>query len=369
VNDWANTFGRAEPPGLRDHLARLFPGSRIRSVEPLTSGAAAGVALTKAVGYGVPLKVMLEGPDGARFLVFRTASPNDFGHDRRSDRAQQMLLAFDTFGGIPRHAKALDVGAIAGGGSLVSLRDAGEFYLLTDYLAGRLYADDLRRLATMGELHDEDRRRANVLARYLADLHAEAGGRPALYRRAIRDLLGHGEGIFGIADAFLPDVPSAPPERLHRIESLCLEWRWRLRSAESRLARTHGDFHPFNVLFDDRGELALLDTSRGSRGEPADDVTAMAINYFFAALEAPEAWPSALGPLWDAFWSEYVRKSGDSGVFGVAAPFLAWRGLVLACPMWYPALAASARDRLLAFVEDALRRRRFDPGAAHAFFP
>ena len=31
-------------------------------------------------------------------LVFHTASPNDFGHDRRSDRAQEMLLAFDTFG-------------------------------------------------------------------------------------------------------------------------------------------------------------------------------------------------------------------------------------------------------------------------------
>jgi Phosphotransferase enzyme family len=369
VDDPPATLDRAEPSGLREHLAWLFPGSRIRSVERLTPDAAARTTVMKAIGYGVPLKVTLEGPDGVRLLVFRTASPNDFGHDRRSDRAQQMLLAFDTFGGIPRHAKALDVGALTREGSLVSLRETGEFYLLTDYLPGRLYADDLRRLATEGEVRDEDRRRANVLARYLAALHAEKGGRTAVYRRAIRDLLGQGEGIFGIVDAFLPDVPSAPPERLRGIESLCVEWRWRLRSAESRLARTHGDFHPFNVLFDDSGELALLDTSRGSRGEPADDVTSMAINYFFAALESPEVWPRALGPLWNAFWSEYVRASGDSGIFDAAAPFLAWRGLVLACPTWYPALQAPARDRLLGFIEDALRRPRFDPGAAHAFFP
>src|SRR5438034_763714 len=62
-------------------------------------------------------------------------------------------------------------------------------------------------------------------------------GRPAAYRRAIRDLLGHGEGIFGIIDAYPSDVPAASPDRLACIEAHCLDWRWRLKGKVERLTR------------------------------------------------------------------------------------------------------------------------------------
>ena len=338
-------------------------------VEPLAPDAAARDATGKAAGYGVPWKVVLDEAGRESALVFRTASANDFGHDRRSDRAQQLLLAYDTFGGLPRHVAPRDVGALAHDGSLVSVAGTGEFYLLTDYAPGRIYAEDLRRIAREKALRPGDVGRGQALVRCLADLHAEKGGRPALYARAIRDLVGHGEGVFGILDAYPDAVPGAPRDRLRRIEARIVDWRWRLREKSARLARIHGDFHPFNVLFDEAGEIALLDASRGSRGEPADDVTAMAINYFFFALEAPSAWRGALGALWDAFWNGYVRATGDAELLDVTAPFLAWRGLVVACPVWYPALPGEARDRLLTFVEQVLDAPRFDPGAAHAYFP
>jgi Phosphotransferase enzyme family len=358
-----------EPPGLRDRLARLLPGFQIVRVEPLSPDATARSPTAKAVGYGVPLRITLEEPSGGRrLLVFRTAAPNDFGHDRRSDRAQQMLLAYDTFGVPPRHVEALDVGAIGQDGRLVSVRDCGEFYLLTSYAAGQIYAQDLRRIASEGEIRSGDMDRCRALARYLVALHAQRGGRPALYARAVRDLVGHGEGVFGIVDGYPDGVPAAPPERLRAIEARCLDWRWRLRGKSGRLARTHGDFHPFNILFDEGDELAILDTSRGSQGDPADDVVCMAINYVFFALEKPSAWHLGLGALWDRFWEEYLRGTGDAELLEVAAPFLAWRGLVLACPHWYPALAAEARDRLLGFIEGALGEPRFDPACAHALF-
>ena len=48
------------------------------------------------------------------------ASNNAFGHNRRSDRAAEMLLASDTIDGIPRHAKLLDVGAYRLNGGTIS---------------------------------------------------------------------------------------------------------------------------------------------------------------------------------------------------------------------------------------------------------
>src|SRR6266545_2073979 len=142
------------PPGLRELLRELFPGSRLVDASPLRadSDAAADEARSrtaKAAGYGLPVRLRLaDASSGAEMdLVFRTASANDFGHDRRSDRAQELLLAFDSFDRIPDHVAALDVGAILDDGRLASLRRAGEFYLLTAYAPGELYAGDLRRIA------------------------------------------------------------------------------------------------------------------------------------------------------------------------------------------------------------------------------
>jgi Ser/Thr protein kinase RdoA (MazF antagonist) len=163
-------------------------------------------------------------------------------------------------------------------------------------------------------------------------------------------------------------VPAAPPERLREIERRALDWRWRLKPGSRRLSRTHGDFHPFNVVFDG-DQLALLDASRGCMGDPADDVTCMAINYVFFAVEHPGAWRGALGELWRRFWQLYLDESGDHELLRVCAPFLAWRGLVVANPVWYPAVDPAARDRVLALIERALAAEQFDPSFAEALFP
>jgi hypothetical protein len=119
---------------------------------------------------------------------------------------------------------------------------------------------------------DLDLGRATALARFLAELHIPIA-EPLRYRRAIRDLVGSGEGIYGIVDGYPPDVRGVDAERLQGIEHCCATWRWRLRGREPRLARTHGDFHPFNVVFGEGLHFTLLDASRGGCGDPADDVT------------------------------------------------------------------------------------------------
>ncbi|WP_437731207.1 aminoglycoside phosphotransferase family protein [Sorangium sp. So ce1335] len=354
---------------VRQLVEAVLPDARVVDVTTLGPDSARDDLTEKAAGYGVPRRITVARRDGAtQRLVLHTSTADTFGHERRSDRAAEMLLAFDTFGSIPAHVQIVDVGTLTSDRRFLSLVDAGEFYLLTTYAEGQVYAEDLRRIAAEGRATPRDLARCEALARYLVALHAAPGAQPGSYRRAVRDLVGHGEGIFGIIDGYPDDVPGAPPARLEAIERRCVAWRWKLRGRDHRLARTHGDFHPFNIVFNERSQLTLLDTSRGSQGDPADDVTCLAINYVFFALDAPGAWEGAFRALWRRLWRVYLDESDAAGVLDAAAPFLAWRALVLANPRWYPAVTPRARDALLAFAERALDAERFDPDDAERVF-
>jgi aminoglycoside phosphotransferase (APT) family kinase protein len=321
----------------------------------------------KGTGYGRPLKLLVQLPGGERrALVFRTAAPDQFGHDRRSDRLAELALAFDTFDLVPDHVLALDVGAVAPGG-LTSLRDAGEPYLLTDFAEGRLYADDLRALVKDDPVA-LDLERARALARWLVRLHAHRLDDAVAWQRSVRDLVGAGEGIFGLVDAYPPGAPGVAPGVLQSLERRALEWRWRLRDRTDRLRRIHGDFHPFNLLFGEGTHLTVLDASRGAAGDPADDVTALAVNYLFFALQAPGRWRRAFAPLWVAFWETYLAHAGEA-VLEAAPPFLAWRALVLACPRFYPDLPGDLREALLGWAGRVAAHDRFDPALAEELFP
>lgn len=364
--------GPAAEVSIRDAVDRLvaehYPGADVVELYRFGTDEAPDDLTAKAAGYGKPIRIKLRDTDGEEHcVVLHTATANPFGHDRRADRAADMILAYDTFRMIPRHVAALDVGAIAKDGSLRSLRRTGEFYVLTAFAEGSVYAEDLRRLAQRGRADERDRRRAALLGRYLAELHEPIADGGVAYDRAIRDLVGSGEGIFGIVDGYPDEVPGVSPERLKRIEERCLDWRWRLRRRSERLVRTHGDFHPFNVIFDDDDNLALLDASRGCRGDAADDLTAMAINFVFFALPQPATWQRGFSALWHGFWDAYLDARGGSAL-EAAPPHLAWRALVLANPTWYPDISVEVRDAILTLAERALASDAFDPELAEGVF-
>ena len=251
----------------------------------------------KHIGYGEPALVRYRAGGREKRCVLHTMAPNWFGHDRRADRAALVLLAADTYGDLPRHTRVLDVGAFDAEGSLVSLAGEGELYLLTEYAEGTLYARDLRALELRGEATPRDLARARALAAYLADLHRapEKPGAPEIYQRALRDLVGSGEGVFGIADSY-PEGGPVPFERLAALERACVDFRWKIRGRTHRLRHTHGDFHPYNILFREDVDFTLLDASRGGWGDPADDLAALTINYVLGAVVYPHAWRRGLEP-------------------------------------------------------------------------
>ncbi len=357
------------PPGLQRQLARLYPDYEIVAAWDLAPDTGASrSASDKAAGYGRPFRLALRGSHGETLeLVWRVATANVFGHDRRADRAGNIVLAYDDFARVPQHVAALDLGAITNSGELISLRDGKELYLLTTYARGTLYAEDLRAVARSGVARPLDLARVRALARYLAQLHQPMSD-PVRYRRAVRDLIGHGEGIYGIVDAYGEDVPGAAPPRLAELERACAQWRWTLRGKHARLCRTHGDFHPFNVVFDDGTHFQLLDASRGTCGDPADDVTAMAINFLLFGIDSRATWKTGLGALWSAFWTEYQTARPDPELLACAPPFWTWRTLVVCNPVFYPELSGDGRSALLAMAERALSARRLDPSWADELF-
>ena len=350
------------PDALAAYLARLHAGE-VRTVRLSPLGGAQG---DKRYGYGVPLRIDYELDGEPRRAVLETVRPGAFGHEHMADRAQLLLWAHRAFGSLPRHARSLDVGALRANGELTALGDADELFMLAEFVEGREYADDLARLKQGGELTPLDIERADALCDYLVEIHRRRGPDRGLYARRVRELLGHGECIFGIVDGY-PENGPFDPGQLRELEKKCVDWRWKLKRRSERLRQVHGDFHPWNILFREGVDFTVLDRSRGEWGEPADDVTCLAVNYLFFSLLLCGRLEGDFERLWLRFWERYLERSGDAGMLEVAAPFFAWRALVMANPLWYPAIAHETRDKLLRFALGVLDEARFDPRRANAY--
>jgi adenylylsulfate kinase-like enzyme len=232
-----------------------------------------------------------------------------------------MLWDYDCYGRLPGHIDALDVGAFTARGELMSVAAAKEFFLLTEWSEGATYHKDLERMAGATKPTALDRKRTGALAGYLADIHRVKQADPQLYRRRLRELLGHGECIMGLTDSYPDRFAFITEDLLQRIEVACNVWRWRLRSRHARLSQVHGDFHPWNVLFRHGTDFSVLDRSRGEWGEPADDVTSMSINYLFFSLCRHGTLRGALEVAFHSFWETYLARSRDHEVLEATAPF------------------------------------------------
>lgn len=347
------------PAAVEAYLQRVH-GRPVRAVRITPLGG--GRQGDKGYGYGIPLRVDYELDGAARRAVIESVRPGPFGHEHMADRAQLLLWAHHAFGALPRHVASLDVGAVRESGELVPLGNAEELFMLAEFVEGHEYADDLLRIRSSGESTPLDLERADALCDYLVEIHRVKGPGPGLYLRRIRELVGHGECIFGVSDSY--------PEKfdiLKKIELQCVEWRWRLRDRAHRLRQVHGDFHPWNIMFREGADFSVLDRSRGEWGDAADDVACLALNYLFFSLQRSGRLEGGFERLWRRFWTGYLERSGDAELLEVVAPFLAFRGLVMANPLWYPALQADVRGKIFNFIRNVLGEPRFDPARANEY--
>ena len=323
--------------------------------------AASRVDITK-IGSGVQGSGFLAKIDtgaGCRSYIIKNLLAEGFGHDYPSDRAGVFLLDLDEYRNLPRHIEALDVLAEMEDGSVKSIGGGREYYLLMEKGEGRDYFQDLFAFSRKERLEGPDREKIRAMTSYLAEIHRAKKDSRILYWRKLRDTVGHGECLMGVLDIY-PDG-TLPYREMAEIVKKSVDWVYRLKPNAGRLSQIHGDFHPGNIWFKDTTDFILLDRSRGPWGEPADDVTALTINYIFFSLMHHG---TVKGPYLEGlrlFFEDYVNLSGDREIYSVLQPFYAFRGAVVANPVFYPKLSPEQRNVILRFIHNVLDSDRFEP--------
>jgi hypothetical protein len=354
---------------LEAYLKELFePSVRILEFKRLGAG---------VHGAGFLLKIETE--EGKRSYVLKDLSPEGLGHDYPSDRAAVFLLAQETYGKLPQHVKAIDVISIKEDGTMKSIGGGVEYFLLMEMAEGENYFNDLSEFSKKDSFYDKDRKKIEAMTSYLAEIHSTKKDSKTLYWRKLRDIVGHGECLMGVFDSY-PDG-TLPYNDMAEIIKKSVDWIAKLKPKHKRLSQIHGDFHPGNIWFNPlippllkggEGGLStpnsklrtqidfiLLDRSRGPWGDPADDVTALTINYIFFSIKH---FGTVRGPYLEGlrlFFERYVSLTRDDELFSVVAPFYAFRGAVVANPIFYPELTPDQRKLIFRFVNNVLEDDRF----------
>ncbi len=302
--------------------------------------------------------IELQTSAGVKSYVVKTLLKEGLGHDYPSDRAAVFLLDLDEYKNLPHHVKAIDVLSELEEGSIKSIGGGKEYYLLMEQASGTNYFKDLNEFSRKDRLSSQDKEKIKAMTSYLAKIHSVKKDSKTLYWRKLRDTVGHGECLMGVLDTYPEGFLSS--RKMADIIKKSVDWIYALKPFYTRLSQIHGDFHPGNIWFRNGHDFILLDRSRGPWGEPADDITALTINYIFFSIKNHGAVKGAYSEGLKLFFDEYIKLSGDKEITRVVAPFFAFRGAVVANPVFYPDLTMKQRKMIFKFVNKILEKRLFN---------
>jgi len=312
---------------LKTYVHSLFGKlARVKKIRKLGSGF-----------HGLGYLITIEKNGEEKNFVFKTLHPYGFGHEYPADRASVVLRALMDYNLLPNHVKAVDAGSIQEDGSLLSFGKPKEFFILMEEVKGREYWEDLDEIRERGNLNEKDKERIKVLADYLAKIHSiecKEEHKEHLYKRVIRDFVGHGELTMGVIDTYPDNLPFVTKDELSEIVKRMVDWWNELKNKHTRLRVVHGDFYPGNIWFDG-DKLVVLDRSRFRYGDPADDTTCLTMNFINYSVMSYGDFKDPFKKLFEAFFSRYFEKREDEEMFKVAPFFYAFRAIVCIHPVFY----------------------------------
>jgi hypothetical protein len=316
--------------------------------------------------HGAGYEIVYRVKNRTRNIILRTERPIGFSHEYAADRAKVFLLQHNLSKQIPKHIPSFDVVGYSSRGEIVSIGDCKDFFQLVGKVAGIEYMKDLDQIKTRGFLTPADRKKAQLLSDYLVALHRKKFKGPpelarSIHRRHTRDAIGHGEMLMGVIDTYPNKVSWLPKNRLVDLVGLAVEFRERIKDRHNRLRRMHGDFHPGNIIFSGPADFKVLDASRELWGEPADDLTTLAINYIWFAIRQRGDFSGPFAELFHIFFDNYIKKTRDKGVLEIVGLFFAFRGVVVIHPTFYPKQEHAVRVKILNFIRSVLKEKTFNP--------
>ncbi|MFZ3383022.1 MAG: hypothetical protein WA144_03760 [Candidatus Methanoperedens sp.] len=346
---------------VENYLKGLYGSSKVTKIGELGGIPVEVEEGIKGFGYGKPYLIEFEAGGKSNSVVLSSMRVQEgFGHDHYSDRAQILIWQNSVFNNLPEHVKSLDVGYFTHSGELYSSGKAEEYFILMEKIEGKEYFIDLERIKKDGLLTSLDRDRTLALSSYLARIHANKHDNRELYFRKIRDLIGHGECIMGLMDSYPDNLDFVSQDDLCAIEKKCVDWRYKIKGNTQRLCMTHGDFHPWNIMFREGADFTVLDRSRGEWGEAADDVSSITMNYLFYSLQKYGELKGPFKEMYELFFNNYLEKTGDMELLKVIQPFYVFRSVVVASPIWYPNLDPDVRTKIFNFINNILDSEEFD---------
>jgi hypothetical protein len=321
--------------------------------------------------------------DSSQEVVFKVPGTG-LGRENLEKRIEDVMKNLRTFPDLPKHVKLLGAGVITNDNKIVDLTNAKEAFTITPKIEGPSYSDLLEN--NFKTITDNDIKIAKTLAEYLVEIHSVKSPSPALnpflYRKHIREIFGCHEGLQGIIDDHYRILDERTieknyrmskkelTERIDKIEKGVLEATQKMKDKYERTRKGHGDYHPGNikVIRLEPFDFLLLDRSRFEWGEPADDVTAMLVNYTtnFALRDKGE-YSGNFKRLGDIFIKTYLDGTGDEQVFDYMPPFLAWRSLVIASSIWYPNILADVKRKQINFAVNVSNDEKFDYARVNSY--
>ena len=155
VNVWDGRWCSSTQGGFSD-TSKVALAAQARVLRLSVLGQESGAGELKGYGYGVPVKVDYEQAGQQQSAVLETVTPGPFGHEHMADRAQILLWSHAAFNRLPRHVRSLDVGGFSKEGSLVSVGNVEEFFILNEFVSGEGYYRDLERLRDGVDLQKRD---------------------------------------------------------------------------------------------------------------------------------------------------------------------------------------------------------------------
>ena len=293
-------------------------------------------------------------------IVLKTLKSSDLGHDHLSDRASDHLFALQSYSDLPDHIRCLDV-VTFDGTDLFSVKRSKEFFLVIEDARGKEYFNDFNRIMNRGSLENEDKLKADRLATYLTDIHKKkytGNNSRSLYRRRIREAIGHGECLMGIFDSFSALDTTSRDDVVTIVQKAVPHWD-RLKDDHGRLCQVHGNFIPNNIRFSGNDPV-LMDRSRGLWGEPAEDLFFLLIYYIFYALIEHGEFRGSFAELFTRVYDRYVNRSWDMDVLKAGPLFLAAKVPYLLNPDFFPNVDGTTRNKMIVFTKNVLDEERFD---------